>query len=161
MRLRPHRPAGFTLIELAIAIVILLILMTLAVPSMSGVMADRRLRRSLDLFNGIVREAQQRSVLERRPYLIIWDKDKIGLRAEALNRGENPEPEMKWKLPRGESLKVKFPAALVEAPPPEWIFWPSGNCEPAEVTFRGQDGTWTSNYSALTGRSEIVAYVTK
>ena len=161
MLLRPNRPAGFTLIELAIAIVILLILMTLAVPSMSGVMADRRLRRSLDGFNAIVREAQERSVTERRPYLIIWEKDKIGLRAEALMKGESEEPEVKWKLARGESLNVKFPAALVEEPPAEWIFWPSGNCEPTTVTYQGKDGTWTSNYSALTGRSEIVAYVAK
>ena len=161
MQLRSNRFPGFTLIELAIAIVILLILMTLAVPSMSGVMADRRLRRSLDGFNAIVREAQERSVTERRPYLVIWGKGKIGLRAEGLNRGESREPEVKWKLAKDESLDVKFPAALVEEPPPEWIFWPSGNCEPAEVTYRGRDGTWTSNYSALTGRSEIVAYVAK
>ena len=161
MQLRPNRFAGFTLIELAIAIVILLILMTLAVPSIGGVMADRRLRRSLDGFNAIVREAQERSVIERRPYLVIWEKGKIGLRAEGLNKGESPEPEVKWKLARDESVNIKFPAALVEDPPAEWIFWPSGNCEPAEVSYRGKDGTWTSNYSALTGRSEIVAYVAK
>ena len=35
---------GFTLIELAIAVVILVLLMMLAVPSMNGVLADRRLR---------------------------------------------------------------------------------------------------------------------
>jgi type II secretory pathway pseudopilin PulG len=161
MQLRPDRPAGFTLIELAVAVMIMIILMMLAVPSMQGVFADQRLRRSLDAFNAIVREAQERSVTERRPYLIIREKDKIGLRAEGLNRGESPEPETKWKLVRGESLNIKFPAALVEEPPAEWIFWPSGNCEPAAVTYHGRDGTWTTNYSALTGRPEIVAYVTK
>lgn len=161
MQLRPHRPAGFTLIELAVAIMLMIVLMLLAVPSMQGVMADRRLRRSLDEFNSIVREAQERSVTERRPYLIVSNNGKLGLRAEGLNKGESPEPELKWKLAKNESLKIKFPAALVEDPPPEWIFWPSGNCEPAVVTYRGKDGTWTANYSALTGRGEMVAYVAK
>jgi type II secretory pathway pseudopilin PulG len=149
------------MLELVIAIVIALVLMMLAVPSISGVMADRRLRRSLDAFNAIVREAQERSVTERRAYLIVWGNGNVGLRAEGLARGESPEPELKWKLERGEGLKVTFPAALVDEMPPEWIFWPSGNCEPAKVSYRGRDGTWTANYSALTGRAEMVAYVAK
>lgn len=161
MRLHAQRLAGFTLVELAIAIVILLLLITLAVPSMQGVMADRRLRRSVDQFNSIVREAQELSVTERRPYLIVWENGKIGLRAEGLNKGESQEPQLKWKLARNESLKIKFTAALVDDPPQEWIFWPSGNCEPAEVTYRGKDGTWTASYSALTGNSQMLAYVAK
>ena len=161
MQLRPDRPAGFTIIELLVAVVILMVLMAVAVPSMQGVFADQRLRRSLDQFNAIVREAQERSVTERRPYLVIWENGKIGLRPEGLNKGESPEPVVKWKLARGDTLTIKFPAALLEDPPPEWIFWPSGNCEPAQVTYRGKDGTWSSNYSALTGRSEIMAYVAK
>jgi type II secretory pathway pseudopilin PulG len=146
---------------MAVAVVILVLLMMLAVPSMSGVMADRRLRRSLDEFNVIVREAQERSVTEHRAYLIVWEKGKLGLRAEGLEKGESPEPVVKWKFAKGESLKINFPAALVEEPPPEWIFWASGNCEPAVVTYHGKDGTWTANYPALTGRPEIVTYVAK
>jgi prepilin-type N-terminal cleavage/methylation domain-containing protein len=156
-----HRQAGFTLVELAIAVVILVLLMMLAVPSMNGVLADRRLRRSLDGFNTIVREAHERSVAERRPYLIIWYDGKVGLRPEGLLKGENGEPAVKMKLAKNESLRVSFPAALVEDAPPEWIFWPSGNCEPAIVKYRGKDGGWTANYSALTARAELVAYVAK
>jgi type II secretion system protein H len=161
MRLQIHRRAGFTLVELAVAVFIMIILMMLAIPSMEGVLADRRLRRSLDSFNAIVREAQERSIAERRPYLIIWDKGKIGLRAEGLERGETSEPAVKMTLAKNESLKVSFPAALVEQPPPEWIFWPSGNCEPAVVSYKGQSGNWTASYSALTARGDILAYVAK
>ena len=161
MRRQIHRRAGFTLVELVIAVLIMAILMLLAVPSMEGVLADRRLRRSLDGFNKIVREAQERSIAERRPYLIVWFDGKVGLRAEGLARGEDPEPVVKMKLARNESLKVSFPAALVEDPPPEWIFWPSGNCEPAVVSYQGKNGKWTSSYSALTARGDIVAYVAK
>jgi prepilin-type N-terminal cleavage/methylation domain-containing protein len=161
MRFHLDRRPGFTLIELAIAITIAVILIMLAVPSMNGVLADRRLRKSLDGFNAIVREAQERSVTERRPYLIIWHDGKVGLRPEGLLKGENPEPAVKLKLGKNESLKVSFPAALVDEVPPEWIFWPSGNCEPAVVTYQGREGKWTASYSALTARSETVSYVAK
>jgi type II secretory pathway pseudopilin PulG len=161
MRLQPSRRVGFTIIELLIAVVIVIVLLALAVPSMEGVFADRRLRRSLDGFNVIVREAQERSVTERRAYLIVLDNGKLGLRAEGLLKGESPEPTLKWKLAKDESLKIEFPAALVDEPPAEWIFWGSGNCEPAVVTYRGKDGTWKAKYSALTGRSEMISYVAK
>src|SRR2546423_3803141 len=161
MRFQVDRRRGFTLVELAIAIVILVLLMMLAVPSMNGVLADRRLRKSLDSFNAVVREARERSVKERRPYLIVLFEGKVGLRPEGVSRGENREPEVKWKLTRNESLKIGFPAALVDEIPPEWIFWPSGNCEPAVVTFKGTDGSWKANYSALTAQSETVSYVAK
>ena len=161
MRFHQEQKAGFTLVELAIAIVILVMLMMLAVPSMSGVLADRRLRRSLDEFNAVVREAHERSVAERRPYLVVYFDGKIGLRPEGLLKDEDPDPVVKLKLRKNESLKISFPAALVDDPPAEWIFWPSGNCEPAQVTFRSRNGNWTANYSALTARSETVAYVAK
>ena len=161
MRFQHQRRDGFTLVELAIAVVLIVLLMMLALPSMSGVMADRRLRRSLDSFNAIVREAQERSLAERRPYLIVWYDGKIGLRPESLLKDEQAEPVLRLKPGKNESFKILFPAALVDDAPPEWIFWPSGNCEPARVTYRGKDGTWTANYSPLTARSETVSYVAK
>jgi len=156
-----RRNGGFTLLELAVAIFIMVIVLMMAVPTMDGVMADRRLRRSLDGFNRVVREAQERSVTERRAYLIIFHEGKIGLRPEGLMEDEDSEPVTVLALNRGESLKFAFPAAMLEDPPQEWIFWPSGNCEPAVVSYRGRDGGWTANYSALTGRAEIVKYVAK
>ena len=156
-----RRNSGFTLIELAIAVSIMLIILLLAVPSLDGVMADRRLRRSLDDFNSIVRQAQERSIAERRSYLIVWYDGKVGLRPEGLMKGEEPEPVATLPMARGESVKFAFPAAMMEDPPAEWIFWPSGNCEPAIVTYRGPNGGWTANYSALTARAEVVSYVAK
>jgi type II secretion system protein H len=154
-----RRERGFTLVELAIAVVIMIVIMMLAVPSMNGVLADRRLRRSLDDFNSMVRQAQERSIAERRSYLLIWGDGKIALRPEALERGEDRKPVVLWKLAKNDSFKVAFPASLLEETPAEWVFWASGNCEPAVVTYHGKDGTWTARYSALTARAEMVSYV--
>jgi prepilin-type N-terminal cleavage/methylation domain-containing protein len=161
MRVQVHGRRGFTLLELAIAVVLIVLLMMLAVPSMSGVMADRRLRRSLDGFNAIVREAQQRSLAERRPYLVAWGDGRIEVRPEGLMKGEDPAPAVSLKIAKNESVRISFPAALVDDAPPDWIFWPSGNCEPAVVIYSGRDGKWTAKYSALTARSETVSYVAK
>ena len=152
---------AFTLIELAIAIGILLLMLMLAVPSLRGVLAERRLRRSFDEMNGLVRTAHERSVKERRAYLITWDKDQILLHPEALAEGETKKPLSILKLRSGDAFLLNLPAALVENPPAEWIFWPSGACEPAIVSFKGNDGTWTALYSPLTASAELSSYAAR
>src|SRR5437773_10850924 len=72
-----HR-RGFTLVEIVIAIFILLLLVLLAVPSLNGVLADKRLHRSLDRFNDLVRQAHERSLAEHRAYLIVWNDTLLG-----------------------------------------------------------------------------------
>jgi Tfp pilus assembly protein FimT len=68
------RNRAFTLIEIVLAVFILMLLLMLAVPSVDGVLADRRLRRSLDSFNDLVRQAEERTVKEQRAYQIVWEK---------------------------------------------------------------------------------------
>src|SRR6267378_2845752 len=160
-RIRPVANRGFTLIEIVIAVFILMLLLMLAVPSMNGVLADKRLRRSLNGFNDLVRQAQERSVAEHRAYLIVWGDKDVALRPEAFAKGEEARPTADVALARGDVLKLTLPAALTRNPPAEWIFWPSGTCEPAVVQFSGRDGSWTANYSALTARPELTNYTAR
>lgn len=157
-----RKSSAFTLIEIAIAVFIMLMLLGLAVPSLRGVMADRRLRRSFDELNKFVRLAQERSVADRRPYLIAWRKDRLILRPEAYTKDEDPKvPTATFVLRRGDAFVLSLPVALIDDPPAEWVFWPSGTCEPAVVYFKGVDGAWTANYSSLTARAELKNYATK
>ena len=156
-----QRFRGFTLIEMALAIFILLLLLVLAVPSFSGVIANRRLKQSLDGFNNLVRQAQERSVAERRPYLIVWRKNNVVVRPEAFAEGEEAKTTAEFRPNKGNALKLSLPAALMEKYPAEWIFWPSGSCEPAIVQFKGPAGSWTASYSPLTAQPEITSYATR
>ncbi len=156
--MRTNRNA-FTLIELAIAVFILLIILMLGVPSLNGVLADRRLRRSYEGLNNLVRQAQERAIADRRTYLIRWDKKQITLEPEALIKGESKEPVATLPLQKGDAFILQLPAALLPEPPAEWAFWPSGTCEPARVQFKGVDGSWTATYSPLTARGELTNYV--
>ena len=156
-----QRARGFTLIEIALAIFILLLILVLAVPSFSGVIANRRLKQSLDQFNNLVRQAQLLSVTERRPYLIVWGKNNVMVRPEAFAQDEEAKAKAEFRLSRGGTLKLSLPVALAQKYPAEWIFWPSGTCEPAIVRFQGPAGSWTANYSPLTGRPEIKSYAVR
>jgi len=149
------------LVEIALAIFILMLLLMLAVPSMTGVAASRRLKQSLDGFNDLVRQAHERSVTERRPYLIVWRKNSVLLRPEVFAEDEEVKPAVEFRLNKGTLLSLSLPAALAEKHPAEWIFWPSGNCEPAIVQFKGPAGLWTANYSPLTAQPEVTQYAAR
>ena len=142
------------------AVFILMLVLFLGVPSLQGVLADRRLRRSLDDLNRFVRLAQERSVTERRAYLISWEKDHLTLQPEAPMEGEEEGPVATLGLRNGDAYILNLPAALAEEPPARWAFWPSGTCEPAVITYKGVDGSWTANYPSLTARAELAHYAT-
>jgi type II secretory pathway pseudopilin PulG len=152
---------AFTLIEIVISVFILLLLMMLSVPSINGVLADRRLRRSYDEFNKLTQQAQQLSMEQRRPYLIVWQRGKITLQPESFTKDEKKNPVAVLEVGDGEVFALTLPAALSKKPAPEWIFWPSGNCEPAIVDFKGPNGTWTADYSILTARGAITRYAAR
>ena len=156
-----QRFRAFTLVEIALAIFILMLLLMLAVPSLTGVVASRRLKQSLDGFNNLVRQAQERSVTERRPYVIVWGKSSVFLRPETFAEDEEAKATAELHLSKGTLLKLSLPAALAQEHPAEWIFWPSGNCEPATVQFKGPAGLWMANYSPLTAQPEVTQYAAR
>jgi type II secretory pathway pseudopilin PulG len=146
---------------MVIAIVIMLVILMLAVPSLNGVMADRALRRSLDEMNRLVLQAQARSMAEGRSYLIVWRNKQFALRPEGFRQGEERKAVSTLRWQKKDYYTLSFPAAIDEEPPSEWIFWPSGNCEPAVVTYRGPNGAWKAKYSPLTARPEMIYYGTR
>ena len=153
-----QRQRGFTLIETIIAIFILLLLLSLAVPSLNGGLADKRLHRSLDRFNELVRQAHERSVAEHRAYLIVWNDAFIILQPAAFLKTEEHQPIDTMPVTRHEKWRLELPAALSKKAPAEWIFWESGVCEPARIRFASDDGSWTTEYSPLSGLGEIITY---
>jgi Tfp pilus assembly protein FimT len=116
------------LVEIVIAVAIMTTLLLLAVPSLQGVLADRRLRASLDGFNKLVREAQERSVAEHRAYLIVWTEKNVFLQPEAFAKDEERKAIATFELEHGTVFTLSLPAALSSKPAGEWIFWPTGTC---------------------------------
>ena len=79
-----------------------MLLLMLAVPSLSGVIANRRLKQSLNSFNQLVRQAQERSVTERRAYLIAWGKSSVLLRPEVFTEDEEEKAHGSVSSPQGK-----------------------------------------------------------
>lgn len=156
-----QRSRAFTLLEIVIAVAIMATVLLLAVPSLEGVIADRKLRTSLDGFNKLVREAQERSVAEHRTYLLVWTDKNVFVQPEAFAKGEDRQAIARFDLERGAVLTLTLPAALSRKPAGEWIFWPTGTCEPAIVQYAGKAGTWTANYSPLTAHGQLTNYAAR
>src|SRR5437763_16114039 len=109
-----QRQRGFTLVEIVIAVFILLLLLTLAVPSLSGVLADKRLHRSLDRFNSLVRQAHERSLAQHRAYLIVWGDHDVSLRPALFLKTEEHVPIDNLLVSKADKWQVEFPPALTK-----------------------------------------------
>ena len=133
----------------------------MAWPNLEGVIANKKLRESLDGFNNLVHQAQERSVAEHRAYLIVWGDKDVVVQPETFAKDEEKKAVTTFSLERGTVLTLTLPAALISKPAGQWIFWPTGTCEPASVRFTGRAGTWTANYSPLTGHAELANYAAR
>ena len=150
------RRDGFTLLEICIAVSIGVMLVMLAVPSLSGLLRAQRLQRVEGQFDDLVRTAQQRAVTERRAYGLVWKKGAIEL--TPLERTED-EPAIDPEhigIGKEQEFIIERTAALGKKPPGIWTFWRSGVCEPATITYHGPEGSWTAVYNPLTARRTSV-----
>lgn len=171
------RRQGFTLLEILIAIVLGLMLLLIAVPSVSGMFRERKVRETFQKFDEFVRSAQTLAVTERRTHVMIWDEAGIELvpldptapelAEDSAASAPAAEPEAGAEtaasfFPFTEGTwSLQRPAALVKKPIWEWPFWRSGVCEPAIVQFESEAGSWTAEYTGLSARGRITAMEVK
>ena len=101
------------------------------------------------------------SVSQHRAYLIVWRDKKVILQPEVFAKDEEHSAVATFALERGSTLTLTLPAALTKKQPGEWIFWPTGTCEPAVVQYQGRAGKWTQNYSPLTGLGVLTNYAAR
>ena len=152
-----NRRNGFTLLEILLAVFIAAMVVLIAVPSVTGVLEELRMKRSFEAFNKLVEEARLRSVNERRSYRIVWGKGVLTVEPAdvgGLETDDNLEI-VELRTSKDEEFAIQFPAALVPSPPPVWVFWPNGTCEPAVVAHTGRSGNWVAIYNPLTGRPDF------
>lgn len=151
------RRAAFTLLEICIALFIAMLMLTLAVPGVLAMLAEQRLKASFDSFDGWVRKARERSIAERRTYVLAWSEKGIALLPVERRETDDAEAEPEQlTFTEGETFKLNRPSALMKQPPGEWVFWRSGLCEEAVISFSGADGSWTVHYDPLTARGTFV-----
>ena len=149
------RRGGFTLLEICLAVMIALMLVAIAVPSIQDLFAEQRLKKSFERFDEFVRKIHFRAVNERRAFAMIWDGAGILVQPdEPTEEGSEQEAE-RFEFTDGP-IALERPVALVKNPPVEWLFWRSGTCEPAVLHYKGDAGTWPVRYDPLTVRGTFL-----
>ena len=154
--------AAFTLLELMLAIAITIVVMLVAIPSVRGLVAERRLRDTFEKFDALARKAQLHAVTQQRTWALRIDEGGVAISAdeplpeEHSGSEDNATPEQ-ISSSKDESYTMLRPASLLlpKDTPSKWTFWRSGTCEPAIVNYTGPDGTWAAQYNPLTGHGEI------
>ena len=150
------RRAGFTLLEICMVIVIILLLFGLAVPSINALFAEQRMKKTFEQFDDFVRRTQMRAATERRAMVMIWDGEGITVQPDDPKEDDAASEGDYFAFTEG-TFALERPAALEKKPPVEWLFWRSGTCEPAIIHFEGQAGAWSVQYDPLTVRATFLA----
>lgn len=143
------------------AVAIGLLIMSLAVPSVRGVLQEQALKESFDKFDELARKAQARAVSEQRPYVLIWEKEGIVLEPYAPTEEDMNKQPARLSFAGGETIEIERPAALEKKPTAEWVFWRSGICEPAIIHYDGPAHSWKVEYNPLSGRGTFIDQVYK
>ena len=160
-----HDRLGFTLIEICVVLFLVIMLVSVAMPSLSGQMARRRLQEASDRLDEIASRARERSVSERRPYVLIWEKDgSIALfPADTTQAARNKSGPLSTLKPSGSNERYTLvrPSSLTTNPASEWTFWPTGNCEPVTVRYQGSGGEWETIYNPLSGRGVFSKFIAR
>jgi len=150
------RRAAFTLLEICLVLMIGMIILLLAVPSIVGLLADQRLHASYSRFEKFAGDARLESLRDQKPILLIWDQHGIAMCKTERDKHGDPIVLDRLEVPENEIFDLNRPAAFMEKPPAEWVFWPNGTCEPVIVSYKGPAGQWQASFDALTGRGTFL-----
>lgn len=144
-----------------LAVLIAIIVMAVAVPSMKGLREEKLLRESYEKLETLVYKAQTNAIAQQRTWVLVWEQNQILLQPDAPTADEkqsgSAEGTETLTFGDGEKYSITRPAALLgpKETNGEWPFWRSGTCEPTSVSYEGPYGTWTAVFHPLTGKGEL------
>lgn len=143
-----HRPArGYTLLEIAMVVAIIVLLIGTAVPLTSGFTREQRLRDVVRELLVLAKTARADAMTTGRAAEVVFAKNGFAL----LRPGEE-EPRESFRLPRGLGYTIEpFGAERAVRPDGQrWIFQPTGLCEPLSVRVEEDEAWMQVTFDALT-----------
>lgn len=155
VRHKTGRPRGYTLIEIALVLAIMVMIIGAAIPLSSGFMREQRLRDPVRELLILAKTARTEAMTTGRATAVVFEKGGFGLQrpgAEELAESYRLPPGMSYTLMPFGSEKAARPDGQT------WIFQPTGMCEP--VTFRlVEDDAWMEvTFDPLTANISQEAY---
>jgi len=149
---------GFTLLEICIVLLLVMMLMAVAIPSVRGVLEGNQSRNSFNNFDELVQDAHTRAISEHRTYVLIWSPKKVILRPDEPTNQAEAEGLRELEIAKDDVLNLFLPASLAQRQgkitAAIWTFWPVGVCEPATIQYKGKLGKWKATYNPFTVQAE-------
>jgi len=141
---RPNRPAGFTLLELVLVMLVLSVVTAMVVPSLSGFGIGREAEFAGAQVMTLSRWAREQAISEGRVYRLNFDPTNHTYQVTAQVGGVFQQvPEefgSVFALPEGVTMQWQAPqengAYVVD-------FYPSGRARPVRIQVIARDGTVT------------------
>jgi hypothetical protein len=148
------------LLEIVAVMGIAILILSIAVPSVAGYLAEQELRENMESFTRMVREAQRSAMAAKAPSRLVFGKEGVAVLAEppagGAVMGDVGGGGGGVTLSKEEALEFNRFGAMQKAPAPEWMLWPNGVMEPAEVRYTGPKGTWSLRYNPFKIEPEIL-----
>lgn len=155
-----HSPpdAGFTLLEMCVVLMLVIMLILMAIPSLRGVLEGNQSQNSFTSFDEMVQDAHSRAIAEHRAYVLMWSPKKVILRPDSPMNDAEAAGLRAIEITKDDVLNLFLPASLAERKgkitAAIWTFWPVGVCEPATIQYKGKRGHWKATYNPFTVQAE-------
>jgi type II secretory pathway pseudopilin PulG len=146
---------GYTLLEIALVVSIIVLLVGAAVPLSSGFIREQRLRDAVRELLVLAKTARTDAMTTGRAAEVVFGK-----RGFYLRRPGEEEPSESVKLARGMSYQLlPFSADKPMRPDGQrWIFQPTGLCEPLSVRIMENEAWIEVRFDPLTAGIEDESY---
>ena len=143
-RRRARLEQGFTLLELIVTLLILMIVIGLAVPVVGRSSNAVRSRAEVAAFSAVLRQARERAITSRQPQTVVIDPTNRTMSIQAL--GPDGEVRDTRQLPERLSVEATPPPALTVR------FEPQGTSSGAEYKVKAGDVLYRVTVDSITGR---------
>ena len=133
-------PAGFTLIELVLVLLILAVLVAMAAPSLRGFLAGRQAADAALNVLSLTRWARTEAISQGHPCRLNIEGGAYWLTVQQAGAYVAPGSEMGRRFALPEGASAGFLAADGQKAPAHVQFYPSGRCDTATIELRDRDG---------------------
>lgn len=154
------RIRGFTLLEIGIVLFILMMLVGIAIPMISSLIAEERLREHARALLLYARTARRLAVSENRPYEILFSEHGFLLQPHLAAGTGNGDVVSSHDLGKEDtySLERWGDEEFTKPVDQTWIFQPEGICEPIRVHFQDRKNWIEIGFNPLTARAQEETY---
>ncbi len=135
-------PAGFTLLELILVLVVLAIVLATVAPSMRGLAQSRETADAALRVVAMTHRARAQAIAEGRPYRLNLDPNgrRCWLSAQSGAAYADVTDPLARSYTPPEDVSITLESTFSEPGTPYVLFHPSGRCEAASILVRGRRG---------------------